>query len=43
MARTEKKAKSLIPEKYNDVTKSGLTYKVPEDASGIKEFSLSSK
>jgi hypothetical protein len=35
--------KSLIPEKYNDTTKSGLTCKVPDETSGVKVFNLSSK
>jgi len=35
--------KNLIPEKYNDAKNSGFTYKVPDDASGVKEFKLSSK
>jgi len=35
--------KNLINNKYNDPKTSGLSCKVPDDVSGVKEFALSSK
>jgi hypothetical protein len=38
-----KGVKSSIPGKYGDAKSSGLTCKVPEETSGVKEFKLTSK